>query len=197
MIYHWSNKAYESIFQYWTLQNAGIVLGIILLVTHLLGLLKPGPVQSWLKKFPRNTAIGICIFSIDLIWALWIVTSMDLGEFHTLRLPLQIVLPVTFALVVTFVDEFLAVRALGILFLLAACPFLDAAYLQEPSSRVFLPLLMYVWILFALFWVGMPYLLRDQINWACKTKRHWTALCGGGIAYGVIVLICSFAFYGV
>ena len=63
---------------------------------------------------------------------------MEMGEFSNFRRPLLIILPVGFLLVLRFVDEFLAVRALGILCLLAAEPLLDAAFLRpedEPIAR--------------------------------------------------------------
>ena len=40
---------------------------------------------------------------------------MEMGEFSSFRRPLLILLPISFLLVIRFVDEFLAVRALGIL----------------------------------------------------------------------------------
>ena len=31
--------------------------------------------------------------------------------------------------------------------------------------------LVYVWIVFAMFWIGMPYTLRDQIAWLTQKRR--------------------------
>ena len=86
---------------------------------------------------------------------------------------------------------------MGIFLLLLACPLLDVAFLQEPITRLLIPILCYVWIFLSLFWIGMPYLMRDHIAWATKTKGRWTGLCIGGIVYGVVMIICAFAFWGV
>ena len=45
-----------------------------------------------------------------------------------------------------------------------------------------------------MFWVGMPYLMRDQIAWALKSKSRWLALSAGGIAYGAAILFALFSF---
>ena len=121
---------------------------------------------------------------------------MDLGEFQSIRQFLQIAIPVTYLLVINCVDEFLSVRALGVLLLLAASPVLDAAFLEMPITRLLLPLLAYTWIIIGLFWVGMPYVLRDQIAWVSASEARWKGACAGGAGYGLLLLICAFAFYG-
>ena len=52
---------------------------------------------------------------MDSLWTFWLVSNMDLGEFSQYRTWLQIGVPIAFVLTMIFVDEFLAVRALGML----------------------------------------------------------------------------------
>lgn len=178
-----------------SLQMAGILVGIVLVGLHVYALIKPQLVQTFLTSFPRDKKIGIGILAVDLLWSMWLINRIDLGEFHNLRGPLQIILPVAFVLIIVFVDEFLAVRALGVFMLLLACPLLDVAFLKPPASRLFLSTLAYVWIVLALFWVGMPYVLRDQIGWVQKSPGRWKALAAGGVVYGAIILLCALAFW--
>jgi len=103
---------------------------------------------------------------------------MEMGEFSSFRRPLLIVLPIGFVLIIRFVEEFLAVRALGILCLLAAEPLLESAFFRYETSRLFLTVLAYFLIIAGLFWVTMPYLLRDQINWSSRTNTRWHAVHG-------------------
>jgi hypothetical protein len=93
------------------------------------------------------------------------------------------------------VEEFLAVRALGMLLLLAAEPLIEAAFLKPQTSRLLLVVLAYAWVLAGLFWVGMPYLLRDQMAWITRTAARWRAACVAGLAWGVALLICSLTQY--
>ncbi len=112
-----------------------------------------------------------------------------------MRKPLQMLLPVMFMLVVVFVDEFLAARALGFFMLLLACPFLDVAFQKPHMTRLLIPIICYIWIGFALFWVGMPYLLRDQIAWVSASAQRWRGLAMAGAIYGGLVLLCALMFW--
>ena len=179
-----------------SLQAVGLIIGGLLVITHALALLKPVMVQDFLRQLPRHRQIGIAVLAIDFIWAFWLIGNIDLGEFYTWETPIRFILPVCFVLFIVYVEEFLTVRATGIFFLLLACPVLDVAFLQDPQTRILLPLLAYVWILLALFWIGMPYLLRDQITWVSRNSGRWRIFSGTGLAYGVALLICAVAFWG-
>jgi hypothetical protein len=177
------------------LQLVGIVVGLLLLASHLIAFLRPEQTKGWLLKLPRSKSLGIALLLLDAIWTFWLVTNMDLGEFSWARGYLQIGTPIFASLTIYFVDEFLAVRALGILALLAAEPILSAAFLQPQLTRLLVVILAYVWLTLGLFWVGMPYLLRDQISWITKSISRLKTAAVGGIIYGAIVLVCALAFY--
>src|SRR5207245_10202872 len=99
-----------------------------------------------------------------------------MGEFSAFPRPLLIALPIGYGLALRFVDEFLAVRALGILCLLAAEPLLDAAFLRYETSRLLVTVFAYLLIIAGLFWVAVPYLLRDEINWIKRRVLRWCFL---------------------
>jgi len=178
-----------------SLQTVGIVAGIALILLSLPGLLKPAPVRDWLKRFPRSGIAGVVLLTITLLWSFWLLATMEMGEFSSFRTPLLIILPIGYVLVLRFVDEFLSVRALGILCLLAAEPLLEAAFFRYETSRLFLTVLAYLMILAGLFWVTMPYLLRDQINWSAHTNARWRTVHGITAAYGLTILACAFTQY--
>lgn len=182
--------------QFLNLQTVGIIVGILLIAAHAVALFMPGKTKAFLGQFPRHKQIGIAILAIDFIWAFWLIGRIDLGEFYTWEKPIKMILPVAFVLFVMFVDEFLAVRAAGVFFLLLACPVLDIAFLKMPQTRLLLPILAYIWIVLALFWVGMPYVMRNQIAWATKSDGRFKALAAGGLVYGVLILVCAFMFWG-
>jgi hypothetical protein len=138
---------------------------------------------------------GGVLLTLVLIWAFWLVATMEMGEFSSFRKPLLIVLPIGYLLVIRFVEEFLAVRALGILCLLAAEPLLEAAFFRHETSRLFLTVLAYLLIIAGLFWVTMPYLMRDQINWSSQTNIRWRVAHGVAALYGIAILACAFTQY--
>jgi hypothetical protein len=172
-----------------SLQTVELIVGIVLLAIHLVGLLQPQQCREWLVKFPRSRPLGIVILFVDALWAFWLVSSIDLGEFSGARTYLQIGVPVAFVLTLIFLAEFLAVRALGMFALLAGEPMLSAAFLRPELSRFFLVVFAYVWLTLGLFWVGMPYLLRDQITWVTKTGERFRTAAIAGMFYGIAILV--------
>jgi len=185
-----------------SLATVGRVLGIWLIACHLVMLVKPEPVQKFLRTFHRQHPLGIVLLAIGMAW-FWLLVaepgsgflhalSMDLGEFNNAKPALKVAIPVVFVAVAVYVQEFLSVRALGLLALMVAAPLLDAAFLKDPASRLLVPIFTYAMIIAGLFWVGMPYTFRDAIIWATATRSRWRLVSLAGLAYGILVLICSF-----
>lgn len=183
MIYHLS------------LQTAGFIAGIFLSLFGIWGLVRPGASQTAARNLPRNRVAGFVLLTIAFFWSFWLLATMEMGEFTTFRKPLLFILPVGFLLVLRFVDEFLAARALGILFLLAAEPLLDAAFFRDETSRLLVTVFAYLLIVAGLIWVTMPYLLRDQINWSARTKGRWRFTHGLALGYGLAILACAVTRY--
>ncbi|CAN5656602.1 hypothetical protein BH20VER1_BH20VER1_09590 [soil metagenome] len=178
-----------------SLQTAGLLAGGFLLLVALLGLLLPGPVRAWLQELPRSRVAGILLLSLAFAWTFWLLATMEMGEFSGFRKPLLIALPIGFLLVLRFVSEFLAVRALGILCLLAAEPLLEAAFLRYELSRLLVTVFAYVIIVKGIFWVTMPYLLRDHIQWSTRSNGRWLVLNTLALAYGAVILFFAFTRY--
>jgi hypothetical protein len=177
------------------LHTVGIMAGALLVLISLPGFIKPSAVQGWLRSLPRSRVAGVALLTIVLVWSFWLLATMEMGEFSTFRKPLLIALPIGYLLVIRFVEEFLAVRALGILCLLAAEPLLESAFFRYETSRLFLTVFAYLLIIAGLFWVTMPYLLRDQINWSSQTNTRWHAIHGIAALYGIAILACAFTQY--
>src|SRR5205807_7347046 len=182
MIYHLS------------LHNAGMIAGVFLILVGFIGLVKPDSANA-IQRFPRSRVAGIVLLTICLAWTFLLLATIQMGEFSSFRRPLLIALPIGYVLALRFVDEFLAVRALGILCLLAAEPLLDAAFLRYETSRLLVTAFAYLLIIAGLFWVAVPYLLRDEINWSARSNTRWHAMHGMAALYGIEILACAFTQY--
>jgi hypothetical protein len=123
------------------------------------------------------------------------VWDIDLGEFSPLRRFMLLGIAVGAVLSWFFVEEFLAVRALGMLLLLAAEPLLESAVLRDEPSRLLLTILAYGWASAGLVFVGMPYVLRDVIGWFSANPLRWKISCLAGIAYGTALVLCAWLFW--
>jgi len=188
-IYHW---LYEPGLP---LKLMGILVGLWLIASHLFALAKPAVVKPWLTRFPRNDSFGAVICAIAFAWSLIIWSCMDLGEFYKIERPVQMVIIGIGIGVILYVREFLAVRALGFLMILAAAPMLESAFLKDPQSRLLLVAFAYAIAVIGMFWVGMPYLLRDQIRWILDKPIRYQVGALAGTAYGAVMLLCALVWW--
>ncbi len=188
-----------------SLFTVGLILGCALIAVHVFMLARPQLAQGFLKSFPRNAVLGQILLGLGLAW-FWLLVApasmgtlgalaMDLGEFNNAKPLLRILIPITMVLVVISVRDFLAVRALGVLGLLAAAPLLESAFLKDPATRLLVPIYAYGLLTASLFWVGMPYLFRDAVDWVTAESKRWNAMVLGGLAYGMALVICALAFW--
>ena len=191
-----SDSIYEWLYQGLSLQTAGIAVGLLLIFGHIFALLRQDKILPALSKVPRSMNIGTLFLTVSFLWAWIVATSMDLGEFHHVRWLAQFALPVFFIGMLFIANDYLGARGLGIFLLLAACPVLDAAFLKPPVSRLLLSSLAYVWITLGLFWVGMPFTMRNQISWLQAKPVRYRMACFAGVAYGALVLAAALLYYG-
>lgn len=190
-----SDSIYKYLYSSLGLQTVGLVVGVLLVALHLVALVKPEETKAWLKKLPRSQSVGTWVLTLAFVWAEVVATSMDLGEFSRMRYLAQGALPVMYLSLLFYTNEYLGARSVGILALLVACPILEAAHLLPPQSRLLLPALAYVWVLLGLFWVGMPFTMRDQIDWVTKTAGRFKIATLSGIGYGVLLIVCAIVFW--
>ena len=183
------------------LDTAGYVVAAWLISAHLWMLLKPTESKDFLLKLPRNRVIAPWLMGAGMFW-FWLLVApdglgplsklqMDLGEFNRAKNLMRILVPLAAAGMIMYVKDFLAVRALGLLALMAAAPLLYAAFLEPPASRLLISIFAYAMIFNGLFWVGMPYLMRDAITWVTKTESRYRSASLAGLGYGIAVLVCA------
>ena len=84
MIYHLS------------LQTAGLLAGLFLLLVSVPGVISPDRARGLAQRLPRSRVAGFALLTIDLFWSLWLLATMEMGEFSGFRRPLLIILPIVF-----------------------------------------------------------------------------------------------------
>jgi hypothetical protein len=177
------------------LKGTGIVVALALILSHGWALNNTAKTQAFLKAFPRTYSWGAILLTIDFIWSEFALVNMDMGEFFNMRDKFMMIVAGGYIAVLIYVKEFLAVRALGALLLLVAGPVLTAAFLQPQTSRLLLPILAYVWIIVGMFFIGMPFLMRDWVNALIAKPQRWNLAVYSGIAYGFVLLAAAFLYY--
>ena len=93
-----------------------------------------------------------------------------------------------------FLPDFLAVRGASILVLFYSREALDAAFMQEPESRLFMVSIVYVGIAIALYLGAWPYRLRDFLNWLYVPSQRLRILGVSMAAYGLLLGAIAFGY---
>jgi len=184
------------------LNTAGFVLAAFIIGFHLWMLLKQDDAIDFFKKFARNYVLGIILMAIGLFW-FWLIVmpfgyspiEMELNDFNKAKPILLLLVPIGGYFVITQMKEFLAVRGLGLVCLMAAAPLLAAAWQEPHAYKVLIPIYAYAMIIKGIFWISMPYLFRDAVTWATASAGRFKMLTIAGLAYGIAVLVCSIVFW--
>jgi hypothetical protein len=152
-------------------------------------------VGAALKAMPRSPVATVLFFTAGSAWFLvrvWHLSPADFGNYRTL---LFIAFAAIALLAFKYVPDFLAVRGLAILMLLAATPLLDAAFMEyEHPQRLLLVGLVYVGIALAIYLGAVPYRLRDFFGWLFRAPGRSRMLGAGLLGYGGLLAIIAFTY---
>jgi len=171
---------------------ATLLPALLLLVIGGLLLWNGEPVAGLAKRSLRSLPVTLVVLTLGGGWFLYEVTQLGVSDFGNHRVLLFILFLGIAILSVFYVRDFLAVRAAAILYLMAAKTLLDAAYMEDPPSRLFMVGLVYVCILLALYLGTIPYRLRDFFQWLFAKGTRPKVLGVACTLYGL--LLCTTAF---
>lgn len=173
------------------LATVGFCASLALIALYAWALWQTDRLKAFLRIFPRSRRAGLLLLTIVTVWTWLLLRTMDLGEFSKLRPLLLVVVPVAGVLSARFIDDFLSIRALGMLFLLLAEPLLEAAFLKPQTSRLLLVVLAYAMIVKGMFLVGTPYIFLAVRDRLLRSGTFLRAALMGGLAYGVALLVVT------
>lgn len=178
-----------------SLTVATLLPGLFLLLVGLPLFFNSSRVVAMLKAMPRSTSAAAVFFGIGAAWFIWNVLHLSRADFGEYRVWLAIGFTAIAVLAFKCVPDFLAVRGLCVLMLLAASPLLMAGYMiYDPWTIYFYKVLVYVGIGLAIWLGAQPYRLRDFFNWLFARPSRSR---GFGIvlaAYGVLLSIVAFTY---
>jgi len=177
---------------------AATLLAAAVLLALGLPLLWNGPVvEHTAKAFPRSTLAAVLFFGAGALWFLYIISQLTSADFGDYKKYLLAVFAAA-GLASFFVSkDFLAVRGIAILVLLAARPMLDSslAYSPPPTSRVVLNAALYVAIPLAIYLGTMPYQVRDFFLWLFQrpTRPRFFGIIF--VAYGIVLAVLATTYH--
>ena len=156
---------------------------------------KASSLREWSIAWPRSKSASVLLFGSATLWFLWHVLNLSKADFGDYKNILLVAFGTVAIGSFFVVRDFLAVRGLAVLMLLAARPLLDSAYmLFQYPQRLVLVVAVYIGIILAL-WIGAsPFRMRDFYSWLYARETR-PRLVGGIVAvYGLILVIVSLTY---
>ena len=174
---------------------ATLIPGLLLMLLGVPLLINNSAWTASLKRFPRSQRAAYVFFTAGAAWFLYAVWHLSAADFGDYRGYLFVGFALIAALSYKCVPDFLAVRGLAALILMAAMPLLDAAYMQyDKPQRLLMVTFVYLAITSAI-WVGaQPWRMRDFLGWLLAQPQRTRAFGGALAGYGLILAAVSFTY---
>lgn len=174
---------------------ATLLVGLVLLLVGGALVADTPLVRSTLKAFPRSTRAAYVFFGIASVWFLYRVAHLseaDFGQFSNLLL---IGFGAVAFLSFFYVAEFLAVRGLAALVLLAAGPLLASAFGEyDIPARLFMVSAVYLALTIAIVLGAQPWRMRDAIEWLQRIPGRARLAGSALVAYGLLLVGVAFTY---
>jgi hypothetical protein len=151
-----------------------ILLGVGFGLPQIYGLASPDKFAATVRRFPRNLPAGIFLMLLGTAWFVWNVNSEPIADFAAYKTTMMVVFAGVGVLSCFYVQDFLAVRGLAVVFLLLAKAMVDTGrpHLGEsPWVRV-IQAWAYVLILAGIWFTITPWKMRDFLNWMTATPSR-------------------------
>ena len=172
-----------------SLSTLAIFLGLIFGMPALYGVMKPAGFARMARGFPRYTPVGWVLTLIATLWFLYWVSLETVQDFKPMKPFLYLLFGGVGLGTCLFVPDFLPVRGLAILLLLAAKLMVDSARVVESDWRLVIVTWAYLWV-FAGMWLTIsPWRLRDMIQWATASESRTRLVNGVRLGFALLVLI--------
>src|SRR5438046_3318899 len=102
------------------LSTLAILLGLGMGLPQLYGIMKPAAFAAAVRKFPRSMPWGYALMLLGTAWFVWNLSQESISDFAAFKTPLLAGFTAVGIGACIFVQDFLAVRGLAVVFLLLA-----------------------------------------------------------------------------
>lgn len=168
-----------------------VVLGLAVALPQLYGIAKPREFAVAVRKFPRNVPIGIALMLLGTAWFLWNLHLESISEFTNYKTYLFAGFAAVGIGSCIFVQDFLAVRGLAVVFLLLGKLMVDTGrpMLGVTHWTLVIQVWAYVLVVAGIYLTVSPFRLRDFLNWATADEKRVRVGSIVRCAFGLLVLV--------
>jgi hypothetical protein len=171
------------------LSTLSVIMGLIVALPSVFGLLKPKAFAEAVRKFPRHTTVGYVLVLLGTAWFLYYVSQESVSDFASLKKVFYLLFGGIGIGACFFVRDYLPVRGLAVLFLLAAKLMVDAARWEPTEWRLVIATWAYAMAIAGMWFTISPWRLRDILNWSVATESRTRVTSGLRVAFGLFVIV--------
>jgi hypothetical protein len=173
------------------LSTLSILIGLGMGLPQIYGLMKPKEFAESVRKFPRNVPVGIGLMLLATAWFLWILTQESVSDFANYQSGLFILFAAVGVGSCIFVQDFIAVRGLAVLFLLIAKLMVDTGrpMIGETHWTLVIQTWAYLLVVAGIWLTLSPWRLRDLLNWATANEKRVRIGSAIRLAFGLFVAV--------
>ncbi len=170
------------------------LISAVLAIAGLWALAAPVTWRTAMKAYPRFAPAGWVLTVVNLVWFAANIKATPLGGLDAYKPYLWIVTPACIYLIIRYLDELLAARALGGLMLLVPGAILDASRVDYHTAyRLIMVAVAYAIVIVGCFLVSGPQRFRmwlaSPIATDNKARRTGAALLGLAISLAGVAQI--------
>jgi len=168
-----------------------ILLGLGFAVPQVYGLARPRQFAEAVKKFPRNLGAGIFLMLLGTAWFAWNVNNEPIADFSAFKPYMLAGFIAVGVLSCVFIQDFLAVRGLAVVFLLLGKFMVDTGrpHLGESPFVLVIQAWAYVLILAGIWFTITPWKLRDFLNFATANESRVRLSSAVRLAFATFIVI--------
>ena len=172
------------------------IIGAIIIVARMPGLVVPDKFRAASLKCPRSVLWGRVLMAVAAVWVGIVMFKAVDNDWPSWARPAIVVgVPIAYALVIKYADQFLAFRGLAVLLLLAAKIMVDAADASNLPARLVVTTLAYIWVVAAMWMTIAPHHFRDLLGWSMANNTRCRIVCSIGGAIGLTLLVLGLFVY--
>ncbi len=177
------------------LKTLAVLMGLGMGLPQIFGILNPAAFRERVRKFPRNLPAGIGLMLLGTAWFAWYFNQEQVSDFATYKMYLMWAFVAIGVATCLFVQDYLAVRGLAVVFLLLAKLMVDTARWAESDWRLVFVTWAYVLVVAGIWFTIWPWHLRDLLNWATASDQRVRIGSAIRLAFGLFIAFLGFAVY--
>lgn len=176
------------------LSTLAVVLGLGVALPQLAGLMNPQKFAERVRKFPRNVPIGIALMLLGTAWFEYNVSIESISDFGSFKPWLMAIFAAVGIGTCIYVQDFIAVRGLAVVFLLLGKLMVDTGRPMLPGmpSGTAWTLVFQTWayvLVIAGIWLTVsPWQLRDLLNWMTANETRIRIGSAVRLAFGLLIV---------